>query len=150
MNNVFATSILFCQQKLWRGRAAEKWNCWRLEGKHQNTEMGGRRCCAFPVGHPREHRGAAGGCTLASLWAPVMLCSLHLLTPSLCPAWLLRTTERWLCHHRGVQWVMLWPAWFVTVSLTTMLLKPLIDIHFTNLKQYLFHLFCFLLLKLKI
>lgn len=57
MNNVSATSILFCQQKPWRGRVAEKWNCWKLGKKHQSTEMGERCCCAFPADHPGEHRG---------------------------------------------------------------------------------------------
>lgn len=131
MNNVFATSILFCQQKLWRGKAAEKWNCWKL-GKNIKILKWEKCRCVFPVDHPREHRGGCWRCTVASLWVPEMLCCLHLFTPSLCPAWLLKTG--WISHHRWQQWVMPCPAWFVCVSPTTMFEKPLIDTYFTNFK----------------
>lgn len=132
MNNVFATSILFCQQKPWRGRVAEKWDYWKMGGKHQNTEVGERCCGAFHAGHRRELRGCCGRCTLARLWVSVILCCLHRFTPPLCPAWLLKTG--WICHYRWVQWVMPCPAWFACVPTTTMFEKSLIDTHFTKLK----------------
>lgn len=144
MNNVFATSILFCQQKPWRGRAAEKGNCWKLGGKHQNTEMGERCCCSFPVNH-RDHCWES---TPASLWVSMMLCCLHLFTASL--ALLDFWKQAGFVTTGGYSgWCRAQPGLCVSPP-TSMFEKTLIDTHFTNLKSYLFQLcfLCFLLLRL--